>query len=184
MGLDMYLYAKLHTTDRDFETEKKREINKKVRKFIPEIFESGNLNSIEISFEVGYWRKANHIHNWFVENIQNGEDNCGSYYVSREDLEKLKETCKKVLELLKKSKKRKTKVKIGWSEKEGDLYEDIQIYKDVEEIKELLPTRGGFFFGGTEYDEWYKKDVEKTIEIINKCLTLPQEWGFEYTSSW
>ena len=26
--------------------------------------------------QVGYWRKANQIHNWFVENVQDGEDDC------------------------------------------------------------------------------------------------------------
>ena len=31
--------------------------------------------------EFMYWRKANQIHQWFVDNVQNGVDDCGSYVV-------------------------------------------------------------------------------------------------------
>ena len=41
--------------------------------------------------ETGYWRKANHIHQWFVENIQDGNDDCREYYVPRERLKELLE---------------------------------------------------------------------------------------------
>jgi hypothetical protein len=39
--------------------------------------------------QVGYWRKANQIHRWFVENVQDGVDNCGEYTVTREKLDEL-----------------------------------------------------------------------------------------------
>ena len=48
--------------------------------------------------EVAYWRKSNQIHNWFVKNIQGGEDDCRTYAVTAEQLYKLKSICKKVLE--------------------------------------------------------------------------------------
>jgi len=44
-----------------------------------------------------YWRKANAIHNWFVQNVQDGVDNCGSYYVNRGDMVKLRDTVREVL---------------------------------------------------------------------------------------
>lgn len=47
--------------------------------------------------EVGYWRKANQIHNWFVNNIQNGEDECGEYDVPYEKLLELRGLCYDVL---------------------------------------------------------------------------------------
>ena len=50
-----------------------------------------------IEEEVGYWRKDNHIHQWFVDNVQEGVDDCGKYWVPKEDLMKLKHTCKEVL---------------------------------------------------------------------------------------
>lgn len=44
--------------------------------------------------QVGYWRKANHIHNWFVENVQDGEDDCRYHgEVTKEDLEELLVSC-------------------------------------------------------------------------------------------
>ena len=52
----------------------------------------------DIVCEVGYWRKANQIHNWFVQNVQGGLDDCGEWYVSTEELLELKALCKKALE--------------------------------------------------------------------------------------
>lgn len=45
-----------------------------------------------------YWRKVNHIHSWFVNNCQNGEDECQETEISKEQLKNLLSTCKKVLE--------------------------------------------------------------------------------------
>lgn len=39
-----------------------------------------------------YWRKANAIHGWFVENVQDGEDDCGCYEVSYSQLLNLYDT--------------------------------------------------------------------------------------------
>ena len=50
----------------------------------------------EITEEVGYWRKANQIHNWFVANVQDGEDKCQKAYVSKEQLSKLLEIRKTI----------------------------------------------------------------------------------------
>lgn len=50
-----------------------------------------------VSFKVGYWRKANAIHAWFVKHCQAGVDDCNSYSVSREDLIDLKDSCTAVL---------------------------------------------------------------------------------------
>lgn len=49
------------------------------------------------TIEVCYWRKTNHIHNWFVNNIQNGVDNCAVYPISIEKLNELIEVCERVL---------------------------------------------------------------------------------------
>lgn len=50
-----------------------------------------------ITEEIAYWRKANAIHQWFVNNVQEGEDDNNPYYVSTEQLKKLLELCKQVL---------------------------------------------------------------------------------------
>lgn len=38
---------------------------------------------------------------------------------------------------------------------------------------EVLPTRAGFFFGGTDYDEWYYKKVRDCYEQMRIIL---DEW--------
>lgn len=146
MGLDMYLTAKMSLYDKD-----KR--SAKVRKIFPVMFKSGNINYIRVGFEGGYWRKANHIHEWFVTNVQGGVDDCGYYAVGRETLKRLLDICRKIM-------------------------------TNPEIAEELLPTQAGFFFGSTEYDEYYCRDLKRTVEIIERCLQLPEEWSFEYHSSW
>ena len=42
-----------------------------------------DLAFAQVSIQVGYWRKVNAIHNWFIENLTDGEDNCQPIYVPR-----------------------------------------------------------------------------------------------------
>lgn len=133
MGLDMFLYGVEYHSKYDEEED--------------------NDKSYYIMTEEIYWRKANQIHRWFVENVQNSVDNCAMYYVSKESLYKLKELCEKVLE-------------------------------DKELANLLLPTSNGFFFGSIEYDEWYFKDLEYTVEELNKLLKEEKYDWFKYQSSW
>ena len=44
-----------------------------------------------------------------------------------------------------------------------------EVLNDHSRAKELLPTVGGFFFGDTDYDEYYFKNVQ---EVYNYCLHL------------
>ena len=113
------------------------------------------LESAELVIEVGYWRKANHIHKWFVDRVQEGNDwNCGnSYCVEREQLQELLKLCKEIKE-------------------------------DNSKAEELLPVQEGFFFGTYEYDEWYFDGIDATIEIIERVLKIDNDWDFEYHSSW
>jgi hypothetical protein len=103
--------------------------------------------------KIGYWRKANAVHQWFVDNCQNGEDDCRDAYVSREKLEELLSVTKEVL-------------------------------ADHSKADELLPTQSGFFFGSTEYDEYYFQDLELTQKILENALSMSDEWDFGYQSSW
>ena len=52
----------------------------------------------QIEARAAYWRKANHIHRWFVKNVQDGEDDCRPYYVSTEQLSELLDIVNQVLE--------------------------------------------------------------------------------------
>jgi hypothetical protein len=148
MGLDMYLRAKRYywkSNDQDVETSKK----------IAEAMGTPELNVREVSVLVGQWRKSNQIHNWFVENVQEGEDDCRPYAVGTDELDELRELCVRLLES-----------------------------KDEKMAEELLPCTQGFFFGSQNYDGYYWGDLMETIEIIDKCKTLGKDWDFEYQASW
>lgn len=156
MGLDMYLSGKRYMSKVFREADEPKQ--NAIAKLFPELEgwtgRWGDASPVkEVSIDAGYWRKANAIHDWFVREVQGGEDNCAPHYVSREQLVELKEVCEQVL-------------------------------ADREQAKELLPTASGFFFGSQEYDQYYFDDLESTVQIVDKCLTLPLDWEFEYRSSW
>jgi hypothetical protein len=129
-----------------------------------------DFSGLRIELPVGYWRKANAIHRWFVCNIQDGEDNCQSSECDMDELAALQDSCQKVLAA------------------PASKFQEI--------AEEKLPTQGGFFFGPTDLKDpgtrqWYLKDLEETIEIINRAKALAEaldarkqfHW-FEYRASW
>lgn len=59
------------------------------------------------------------------------------------------------------------------------------VLADHNKAEELLPTGSGFFFGGTDYDEYYFQDLEETVAIIDLALSPENEdLEYEYQSSW
>ncbi len=136
MGLDMYLYGATITFE-------------------------GESSKMKIQLEeVAYWRKQNAIHNWFVNTVQEGVDNCALYGVSERHLKKLLVECKKVLE-----------------------------NPTPENAMKILPTLGGFFFGGTdltnEYElEYYLGGLKYTVERIRELLKEDEFEYYYYSSSW
>lgn len=42
--------------------------------------------------------------------------------------------------------------------------------RSEETSKKLLPTQSGFFFGSTEYDQYYYEDVERVYETFKEVL--------------
>ncbi len=66
------------------------------------------------------------------------------------------------------------------------MYMDIDVY-DTEDILEILPPTQGFFFGSDTIDDWYKKDIEETIKVLEDELSVPKiGYGaeYEYYASW
>jgi hypothetical protein len=89
MGLDMYLNAKR------FIWYNEDGVSDLVSQAFPEL--KGRAVK-QVIVEAMYWRKCNAIHKWFVDNVQEGTDDCGDYYVSREQLEALRQLILKVLD--------------------------------------------------------------------------------------
>ena len=169
MGLDMYLEIRKNEYRSKYYQDKGSDLAleypKDITEFIP------NLTDLTISrqtnYKVGYWRKANHIHNWFMQNCalrddyDNPIDDCSPIEITVDKLEKLLDDCKRVL-------------------------------ADHSLASSLLPTADGFFFGSTEYSEYYFSEIERTIEIIEPVLKFAQHkleiedyvWEVYYQSSW
>lgn len=162
MGLDMYLYAR----KRVYVGTHIDESNGTIKVELPEelkMFDGiwDKTINVQTDFTIGYWRKANHIHKFFVDKCANGEDDCRDVYVSKENLEELLKLCNEVLA------------------EHGDA-------------ESKLPTQNGFFFGGTEYDEWYFNQTKRTKEICEKAIQFLNErekakdylWEIVYQASW
>lgn len=103
MGLDMYLHLRKNEyySGGDWNPEEERKKAKypvELADFEKEI-EQVNFPSVSIDtdYQVGYWRKANAIHNWIVENCADGVDDCRDIYVSVEKAEELLHCCNEIL---------------------------------------------------------------------------------------
>jgi hypothetical protein len=149
MGLDMYLTKKTYVGAHYEHRKVTGDLFIKVEDRVLPI----KFNRIsEIIEQVGYWRKVNAIHKWFVDNVQKGVDDCDEYEVSYEKLLELKALCKKALET-----------------------------KDPS----ILPPQDGFFFGGTDINEWYWGRLQETIDIIDSLDGEQSAYDtYVYRSSW
>jgi len=187
MGLDMYLYKKHYVQQWDHQTKEEKVIlsakrNGKKHPFID------TKKVTYIQEKLGYWRKANQIHDWFVRECQNGVDECQEAWVDPSKLQELLDICKKVKEG---SKLIKGKQANGYTfNDDGERvykYVDGEIIEDSSVAEELLPTQSGFFFGGTNYDKYYLQDIDDTIKMLEEELAI--DYGIDqpeyyYRSSW
>lgn len=181
MGLDMYLSAKKFIGADDEHRNVKGEIN--LTEGIKNTPINIPVNRVEsISCNVAYWRKFNALHNWFVNNIQDGKDDCGEYYIGRDTIQTIITLCETVKEVIDKLPFKQSSEHEAYFTKEKFTY---KIYENTEKLEKLFPTTGGFFFGDTEYDEYYLKKVERTIVDLKKALEdFDDSWEFYYSSSW
>ena len=132
MGLDMYL--------------------EKHDKITGEIVPDNKLGTREVM----YWRKANQIREWIVNNAgYDRQNNCVDFPLSKETLIRLRDDCKRVID-------------------------------DKSLAKKILPTRSGFFFGSTEYDDWYYDEVRETYVRLKEIIRETDFNKYEicYWESW
>lgn len=154
MGLDMYLYlrkSEYHSNCswRNNEEEKKlAKYPKELASFEQEISHH-NFASVYINtdYQIGYWRKANAIHQWIVDNCAEGVDNCQDVLVSNEKADRLLELCKLVLEDHSQASE-ELPTQSGFffgSQEYGDWYfEDLEYTKDLlTKVLDFLKTKEG-----------------------------------------
>lgn len=104
---------------------------------------------------VGYWRKANAIHRWFVDNVQDGVDNCQETWLERTDLEKLLIVVDQALE-------------------NRELAGQI-----------LPPGEGFFFGSTDLDEYYFQdlEDTKRVLEKIINAPDF-KDWDFYYRASW
>lgn len=187
MGLDMYLTAEFYVSGYEHSNAADRGKYTGIIKALglgTKVCES--TPSLTVDVTVAYWRKANAIHKWFVDNVQDGVDECQKSYVSRDQLKELVRICKEVIastELV------PARIEVGFkytAEKVERLMEDGMAVKDPTAAMEKLPTTAGFFFGGTQYDQYYFDDLKDTVTQVEAILNNPklEKASIYYRSSW
>lgn len=98
--------------------------------------------------EIAYFRKVNFLLPFF-----NYQQNCSDVIIEKCLVENLVNLCNDILKLYHKHKSG-----------EFDKFELIKF------VSEHLPTKSGFFFGSTEYDENYFKNVESVRDKFSNIL--------------
>lgn len=157
MGLDMYLTAEKYIGVWNHSEPKEKELGKKIIELLGEgeILDPGSP-ALEVSLNIGCWRKANAIHGWFVRNLGDGQDECQKMYVSKDYMESLLSTCKTIV-------------------KENNK----------ESAFSMLPPTDGFFFGNTDDFDYFMEDVKQTIPILEKAIGLrDKSYSIYYQASW
>lgn len=211
----MYLYAEKYNRVRFNENDPKLKGDELMEKLGYEGKYTLEGGGFEYKVPVAYWRKANQIHRYFIEiekkNFKNSwayarlktyfeddtkvidpekdkvledivnqlSDTCTPIHVSREDLTNLLEICNSIA-------------------RDFTTHEECYDYWKTEDpefakMKEELPTQSGFFFGNTEYDEYYFWDILDTKKMLTKILEdFPEgerilgeyDYDFIYRASW
>lgn len=182
MGLDMYLYRIAGGTKDIAEAIELENAFWKTAQYDAgrnEFINDGCERGLD---EIAYWRKANQVHKWFMDNC--GADNCDYYPVTRSQLSELLTACEYVIahsELV------EAMVHNGSRFENGEwvpIMEKGKAIKDASYAEELLPTCEGFFFGSTEYDEWYLDDLKQTVCQLKSIMNAYDDDTFYYYPSW
>lgn len=147
MGLDSYLYKKKYINSSSLTNVNENNIT----------LEGINIpikDLCYLTYECLYWRKENHIHRFFVENCQDGVDDCRLSYVSREILKDLLDRCKKI-------------------KADNSLAEEL-----------LPVQPGFFFGSTEYDSFYFDSIIQLILQLETVLNETDDSWEFEYQSSW
>lgn len=70
-----------------------------------------------------------------------------------------------------------------------DMAQDLleacnHVISNPSEAMKVLPTQAGFFFGGTDVDEWYMEGIKYTANVLRKLLSADDVDSVIYQASW
>lgn len=163
---------------------------------IPESMTKEKIKSLQNTYSKHYtifeqiadWSKANQIHAWFVNNIQNEIDDCSYYFVTKDNLLDLKEICEKVLKLNPYTLDKDSYLLYYSANNliEKGIITKEQYAKLETELNKILPTKEGLFFGPTDYALSYFLNVKETLKMLTKILDNAdfENEIYLYNSSW
>lgn len=179
LGLDQWLYKETYVKNWGHTEEDKRHT---VTVTGPAAEQINFAKVSTIKEEVQYWRKANMIHQFFMGDEENGS----SVYVSSDQLIDLHERCAKIIA---NCPLEDGVINNGQSLKDGEWVKNTELGKVLTNValaQELLPTTSGFFFGSTDYDEYYLADIQETHDMLEELFKQPK-WehsDYSYEASW
>jgi hypothetical protein len=163
MGLDMYLSVRKYVSGvarwQNYEPVRNEKFDELVKLAEAEdLLCDDSVVGGHVEIPVYYWRKANSIHQFFIDNYADGVDNCKPVYLPRAALEDLVDRCNKIIE-------------------------------DPDRASEHLPTVSGFFFGSTDYDDWYMDSIKQTRDDMQELLDKLEakadiDFDLVYEASW
>lgn len=156
MGLDMYLEAHRFVSGSEHADKDEQATNRLIVSALEmEDMLTPKSPFITVEVTVAYWRKANAIHKWFVDNCADKVDDCRPVYVSGEQLLELRTKCQYVL---------------AHPEEASEV---------------LPAQDGFFFGGTEYYDEWYFRTLSDTIAQIDRVLAAKSDFDeLFYRASW
>lgn len=170
MGLDMYLYGERYISENysDDPVKSAKALHATLdalNLLDDEGIAKDHIYGFSAKVTLGYWRKAWPIHRWFVDNVQNGADNCGEYRVQTDVLQQLLSDCIAVLSA------------------KGDpeiAHDTAWAYIPPSENLEYNA------FEDPQEEEYYYIKVQHTANILTKLLTDKKfaDYDFYYSSSW
>jgi hypothetical protein len=172
MGLDMYLYMHKYESAHRYNIESGKKLPKN---FYPKELEQLKQDILEHNFlrkETKYqvgYWRKFNALHWWM--VKN-------YANGKDDCREIYLSVKGIEELLK-------------------ICQEVAM--DHSKASELLPTKEGFFFGDTKYGEWYFREIEYTIDLLQKVIGLTKKqakkkhsdsavcsygWDIIYQASW
>lgn len=161
MGLDMYLNARKYVSRYDYKGQDRVEIadfsTLASMSGVDGLTKYSDFGGIEVSYPIAYWRKANAIHGWFVNECAFGVDECQPIHVPREKLVELRDLCKSA---------------VSQPAMAGDI---------------LPPTPGFFFgtYEVDEwYMSDLQRTIEMLDHILSVIPNDSWDWSFVYQASW
>lgn len=156
MGLDMYLYAKQFLASSTWGSEDECKKVKSIARLMKgtKFLDKDDLQFAEVKLQVSYWRKANQIHKYFIDECAGGKDDRGYVYVEKDALKDLLQRCETILN--DKSK--------------------------AQEL--LPTQSGFFFGSTAYDEYYYEDLEHTIPVLQKILKNAPESWEFEYHASW